>query len=144
MNIMGSNFQLPNGKFPIAHTDDIAAVAAEELLCLNFTGHTSRHVVSDETGTDEIAAAIGEAIGKPGLQWIKFSDEDVLENLVKAGFPYKTALSYVGMFNAIDKGLLTEQYWNDRPAHSGKIKLKDFARQFAAVYNQQQQPILTR
>ncbi len=39
MSIIGGNYAIAEGKFPIVSPLDIAAVAAEELLALNFTGH---------------------------------------------------------------------------------------------------------
>lgn len=141
MNIIGSNFSFASGKFPVAHTDDVAAAAADELLNLNFAGHSIRYVASDETGTDEIAAVLGNAIGKPGLRWVRFSPDQVLESLQQSGFPANTAQEYVNMFSAMDNGLVTEDYWKNRPEKFGKTKLDNFAKQFAAIFHQQQQAI---
>lgn len=134
MNMMGSNFSFAAGKFPVVHTDDVAAAAAEELLGLNFTGHTMRYVAGQETGTDEIAAAIGKAIDKPELKWAKFSDEQLLQALQQNGFPAKNAEEYVEMFSSMERGLVTEDYWKNRPKSFGKIKLEQFAKQFAEIF----------
>lgn len=142
MNIIGSNFSFTKGKFPVSHTSDVAAGAAEELLKLDFTGHSIRYIASDETDTDEIAAVLGDAIGKPDLQWTKLSDEMVTQGLQHNGFPENTAREYVDMFNSMDRGLVTEDYWKNRPQHFGKTKLEDFAKQFAAIYFSQQKMII--
>lgn len=141
MNMFGANFSAGAGRFPVAHTDDVAATAAEELLSLDFAGHSIRYVASDETSTDEIAAAISKAIGKPQLQWIKFSDEQFAQGLQQAGFPEKNAREYANMYNAMDKGLVTQDYWKNRPQSFGKIKIEDFARQFAEIFYREQQVI---
>jgi uncharacterized protein YbjT (DUF2867 family) len=141
MNIIGSNFSFTPGRFPVTHTDDVAAAAAEELLNLDFAGHRIQYVASDETGTDEIAAILGNEIGKPDLRWLRFSPDQVLQNLQQAGFPANTAQEYVNMFTAMDNGLVTEDYWKNRPEKFGKTKLEDFAKQFAAIFHEQQQAI---
>jgi hypothetical protein len=40
------------------------------------------------------------------------------------------------MFESQHNGLLTEDYYLNKPAAFGKVKMKDFAKDFAAVYNQ--------
>jgi uncharacterized protein YbjT (DUF2867 family) len=141
MNMMGSNFSFPPGRFPVVHTDDVAAAAAEELLSLNFSGHSVRYIAGQETGTDEIAAVIGSAIGKPELKWAKFSDEQMFQALQQNGFPEKNAREYAVMFRSMELGLVTQDYWKNRPVSFGKIKLEDFARQFAEVFHSQQKMV---
>jgi uncharacterized protein YbjT (DUF2867 family) len=141
MNIIGSNFSFASGRFPVAHTNDVAAAAAEELLNLNFAGHSIQYVASDETGTDEIAAVLGNAIGKPDLRWLTFSPDQVLQNLQRLGFPANIAQEYVNMFDSMENGLVTEDYWKNRPGNFGMTKLEDFAKEFATIFLQQQQAI---
>jgi uncharacterized protein YbjT (DUF2867 family) len=141
MNIIGSNFSFASGRFPVAHTDDVAAVAAQELLNLDFAGHSMQYVASDETGTDEIAAVLGNAIGKPDLRWVKFGADQVLQSLQQSGFPANIAEEYMNAFNAMDNGSVTEDYWKNRPEKFGKTKLDNFAKQFAAIFHQQQEAI---
>jgi len=75
MNIVGSNFGGNDDKIILVHTNDIADVAAEELLALNFTGFSVRYIAGDEKTGAEIAEALSKAIGKPGIPWVEFSDE---------------------------------------------------------------------
>ncbi|WP_315820425.1 hypothetical protein [Paraflavitalea speifideaquila] len=132
--IMGSNFNVAANKFPIVDTSDIAAVAAEELLQLKFKGHNVRYIVSDEVGTDTIAATLGKAIGKPALAWVKFADEQAKGGMVQAGLTPDLADNYIEMGHAIDSGVMFEDYWAHKQA-LGKVKLDDFAKTFAAAYN---------
>lgn len=132
--IMGSNYSVADRKFPVVDTSDIAAVAAEELLKLNFKGHGVRYIVSDEVGTDAIAAAIGKAIGKPDLAWVKFPGEQAKAGMMQAGFGESVAGNLVEMGNAIDSGVLFTEYWKHRPGLE-KVKLDDFAKTFAAAYH---------
>jgi uncharacterized protein YbjT (DUF2867 family) len=133
LGIMGSNFEVSDNKFPIVDPSDIAAVAADALLNLDFTGHTVRYIASDEVSTAGIAATIGAAIGKPELNWVKFTDEQSLDGMRQAGLPEEIAVNYTEMGAALDNGSMTADYWKNRPS-LGKIKLADFAKQFAAAY----------
>jgi uncharacterized protein YbjT (DUF2867 family) len=134
MGIIGSNFSIPDNKFPVSDSADIAALAAEELLSLHFSGHSVRYIVSDETGTDEIASTLGKAIGKPELKWIKFTNEQVLEGMLQAGIPKEIADEFVEMFTALNGNQFMEDYWKHHP-QPGTVRLEDFAKVFADAYN---------
>ncbi len=133
--IMGGNYTIKGDKFPIVDPADIAAVAAEELLHINFTGHSVRYIASDEVSTDSIAAEIGKAIGKPDLPWVAFTNEQAYDGMTQAGLPGEVAKNYVEMGGAIDSQVMSEDYWKNRPQTLGKTKLADFAKMFAGVYN---------
>jgi uncharacterized protein YbjT (DUF2867 family) len=132
--IMGNCFALPMGRFPVAHRADIAAVAADHLLKLQFKGHQVQYVVSEETGTDEIATQLGEAISMPHLKWVKLTGEQMLFALLNAGFSQRVAEEHVELFSAIDSELISEQYWQSRPIQFGTVTMRDFAKEFAMVY----------
>ena len=133
--IMGGNFAIKENRFPITDPSDIASVAVEELLHLNFTGHSVRYIVSDEVSTDGIASEIGKAIGKPGLQWVPFTNEQAYDGMRQAGFPEEISKNYVEMGNAINTEIMNDDYWKNRPDTFGKTKLPDFAKVFAGAYN---------
>ncbi len=132
--IMGSNFSVPANKFPIVDPADIAAVAAEALLKLDFKGSTVRYIASDEVGTDAIAAAVGKAVGKPELPWVTFPDDQAKAGMVQAGLTEDLADNYIEMGHSMGSGKAFEEYWKNRPV-LGKVKLADFAKAFAAAYN---------
>jgi hypothetical protein len=115
----------------LVHTDDIAAVVAAELGRLDFTGYTVQYVSSDERHPSEIAAALGSAIDKPGLPWLTFTDEQMLEGMLQTGLSQTIAEGYVQMGNAIQAGKIQEDYWANPPAQKGKVKLEQFAKEFA-------------
>lgn len=133
--IIGSNFSIAAGKFPIVHTNDIADVAAEELLNLEFSGHGYRYIASDVVGTDDIAREIGHAIGKPELSWVKFEDEQALQGMIQAGLPAEVASNYVEMGRSLHEGKMVEDYWIHQPS-LGKTRLPEFAKEFAAIFQQ--------
>ena len=133
--IMGSNFGNATEKVALSHTSDIAEAVATRLLNLDFTGHTSEYVVSDARLASEVAEVIGKAIGKPGLPWITFSDGDALQGMLQAGLGSDMASLYVEMGKAFREGRAQEDYYNSGAAPVGKVKLEDFAREFAAQFN---------
>ena len=133
MGIMGSNF----GDDPIAltHTNDIADVAIEELLNLNFTGHQVRYIASDERTGPEVAKVLGEAVGKPETPWIVFSDEQNTQGMLQAGMNEVTAAGYTELGQAMRNGRMQEDYFVNKPTF-GKVKLEDFAKnEFAPAFN---------
>jgi len=133
--IIGSNFNVTDSKFALVDPSDIAAVAIEALLQLNFTGHTVHYIASDEVSTSTIANEIGKAIGKPELAWIPFTNEQAYEGMKQAGLPEEITKNYVEMGEAVNSGIMYEDYWKNHPPTLGKTKLADFVKVFAAAYN---------
>jgi uncharacterized protein YbjT (DUF2867 family) len=113
---------------------DIAAAVAEELET-PLVGNKVRYVASDELTGNETASILGEAIGKPDLKWILISNEQLKRGLEAAGLNPQAATGLVEMFASQHKGVLTEDYYRNRPA-MGKVKLTDFAKEFAAAFKQ--------
>ena len=92
------------------------------------------YVASDELTGNETASILGAAIGKPDLKWILISDEQRLSDLKAAGMNPKIAAGLVEMFSAQHSGLLMEDYHHNKPI-LGKVKLADFAKEFAVAFN---------
>lgn len=133
-NIIGANFGNGDDKIVMVNPVDIAPVAAEALLSLNFTGNSVKYIAGDERSGADIARVLGNAIGKPDLPWVKFSDEDAYNGMVQSGLPQEIALNYRDMGQVMNDGTMFEDYWKHRPTLS-KTKLEDFAKVFAAAYN---------
>ncbi|HEY3388996.1 MAG TPA: NAD(P)H-binding protein [Prolixibacteraceae bacterium] len=123
-------------KLAMTHPVDIAEAAAEELLKLSFKGKNVRYIVSDEKTTNEVAAILGRAIGKPELPWVNFKDEDTLAGLLQAGLPEEIAKNYTEMGAAMRNGQMDADYKANHPSVLAKTKLEEFAPVFAAVYSQ--------
>jgi uncharacterized protein YbjT (DUF2867 family) len=130
--IMGSNFG-GNGTIFLVHPKDIAAVALEELLNLNFTGSSVRYIAGDERKGQEIAATLGKSIGKD-LNWVEFSDDQQRQGLLGAGLPQASADGYTNMGNALRNDFMQADFRKNKPTLS-PTKLEDFAREFAAAYS---------
>jgi len=121
-------------KMPWVSPIDIAAAISEELTTA-VQGLKTRYVASEELTCDQIAAILGAAVGKPYLKWVTISDKQMLDALLKYKMPLSLANDITEM-NASQRngGILFEDYYKNIPA-MGKVKIKDFALEFAAVYN---------
>jgi uncharacterized protein YbjT (DUF2867 family) len=134
MGIIGSNYGAGD-RLVMAHPQDIAAAAAEELE-QGFSGKSYRYVVSDERSLSEVAKLLGAAIGKPDLPWVEFTDQQAIEGMVQAGLPLFAAETYAEMGSAVRSGILWTDYDSRKPVALGNTKLEDFAKEFAVVYGQ--------
>lgn len=129
--IMGGNYATGEKLF-LVHPDDIAKAALEELLNLNFKGTSVRYIIGDQRSGNEIASALGKAIGKD-LKWVEFTDEQQKQGMLQAGMPETHAESYTIMGKALREGLMQGDAAKNKPAFAA-IKLEDFAKEFAAAY----------
>ncbi|WP_411811969.1 NAD(P)H-binding protein [Chryseobacterium scophthalmum] len=131
--IIGANFP-QNAKVPLVHPKDIAKAAAEELV-KNFEGKNVRYIVSDERKASEFAKVFGNAIGKHELPWIEFKDEDSLNGMLQAGLPQEIAELYTEMGRGIRTGVVQKDFIEHGSVVDGKIKLEEFAKEFAEKFN---------
>ena len=141
LGFIGSNYD-SNTRLIMVHPEDIAAAVAEEIQ-QPFTGKSIRYITSDERTTGQAAAILGAAIGKPDLQWVEFTDEQALNGMLQAGLPPEMSKNFVEMGVAVRKGILWEDYDAKHNTPTGKIKLEDFAKEFAQRFKgQQADPVL--
>lgn len=129
--------QAADFKMVLAHTSDIANVAAKHLLALDFKGHNNvEYIGSDDSRTwSDISKAFGAAVGKPALPYVELSDEQFRGGLTGAGFSPVISEGYVNMGAALRNGTMLEDYWKSTNKTAGKVKLDDFVKEFAAAYN---------
>jgi len=131
--VIVSNYGGDN-KNPWVSPLDIAATIVEEIE-KPFKGRKIRYIASDELSPNEVASILGEAIGKPDLKWLVIPDEQLLNGMIASGMNPKVAKGFVEMNESIGSGALYEDYHRNKPI-LGKVKLKDFANEFAVAYNQ--------
>jgi uncharacterized protein YbjT (DUF2867 family) len=132
MNIVGSNFGDTDEKLVLVHTSDIADVIGNALAKLDFTGYSIQYIASDERHPNDIAEVITKAVGKPA-PWVTFTDEQSLQGMLQAQLPITIANGYTQLGTSLRAGTLQADYWKNRPV-LGKIKLEDFAKEFAVAY----------
>lgn len=120
--------------FPMVAPADIADAIAEEIQNI-YSENKIKYVSSDERTGKEIATVLGRAIGKPDLKWNIISNAEVQGNLESFGIPSMLAQGYVEMFDSMYKGDLSKDFYLNQPDKLGKVKLEDFAKEFADAYN---------
>lgn len=135
LGIMGNNYG-SQAQLVMTHPRDIATAAAGALQG-EFEGKSHRYVVSEDSKIAHVVNVLGAAIDKPELKWMQFSDEEVYAGMISAGMSPAIASVYVEMGNAINSGILFEDFNQHKPETWGRTKLTDFAREFAAVYKLQ-------
>lgn len=119
----------------LVSAEDIADAITQELESQE-AGRKVRYVLSEELTCNEVASILGDAIGKPDLQWMTISDEQQLSGYKAFGMNESLANEFVQMNASIHNGKIRKDYNLHKPA-PGKVKVKDFAKEFAAVYQQQ-------
>jgi len=133
MGIIGANF----GEAPLlmVHPKDIAAKAAEFLLNPSFEGKTIHYIIGDERKLQDIAHVLGNAVDKPNLPWVNFSNEDSLNGMIQSGMTEEFAKNYVEMGTAIASGEMSAHFNSHRNSFA-PTKLEEFAPEFALAYAQ--------
>lgn len=129
---MGANYG-GDDHVSMVHPRDIAAAAAEELTTPAPAGERVRYVASQDCTCAEAARVLGAAIGRPDLQWRTFTNEQMQAALEQNGLPAPAAAGVVDLYASIHNGRLGADYELHKPA-PGKVKLVDFAQEFAAVF----------
>ncbi|OQP46286.1 NAD-dependent dehydratase [Niastella yeongjuensis] len=122
-------------KEPMAAVQDIADTIAEE-FDKPFTGRTVQYIASDEVSMKDVAKEIGKAIGIPDMPWVQVPDQDFYNTLLGFGMSPQGAHAFTELNTARRTGLMYEDYINHKP-QLGKVKIADYAKEFAAIYNHQ-------
>jgi uncharacterized protein YbjT (DUF2867 family) len=129
--IIAANYGAEENLIWVSPIDIAAAIAGE--IVTPLAGRKIRYVASEELTGNETAAILGAAIGKPDLKWILISSEQWQTGLEAAGMNPSVAAALVEMFASQHNGSLTEDYYRNKPV-MGKVKLVDFAKEFAAAF----------
>ncbi|WP_212003014.1 NAD(P)H-binding protein [Chitinophaga sp. HK235] len=133
-HMLGNNFS-GSVNLPLTHPKDIAAVAFSALNDLSFSGKQIQYIISDEKNGFEIAETLGNAVGKSGVNWMEFSDEQLLNALMQSGFSEQMAKVYmVEIGEALRDGSFMEDYNKNKSLSAGGTTLQDFSKEFAAAY----------
>ncbi|HEY4876211.1 MAG TPA: NAD(P)H-binding protein [Puia sp.] len=112
---------------------DIAGAIAKEIVT-PLVGRKILYVASEELTCNEAATILGEAIGKPNLKWMLISGEELQNRYESFGMNKKIAAGLAEMQASMHSGIFYEDYYRNKPV-LGKVKLKDFAKEFAVAYN---------
>jgi len=130
--VIASNYG--DEKEPWVSPLDIASTIAEEIV-KPFEGRRVLYIASEELTGSEVASILGKNIGKPDLKWVVIPDDQALNGMLSIGMNKSVAQGLVEMNTSRRDHVLYEDFYRHRP-ELGKVKMKDFAKEFAAVYNQ--------
>jgi uncharacterized protein YbjT (DUF2867 family) len=114
---------------------DIASAVAEEIVT-PMNGSKVQYIASDELSCNEVAGIIGAAIGKPELQWLTLTNEEMKSRLEAAGISPMAAAGFTELNASIHSGLLFMEYFAEKIPIAGKVKMTEFAKEFAATFTQ--------
>jgi uncharacterized protein YbjT (DUF2867 family) len=90
---------------PLIATRDIGAVAAEELLKLDFNGQQTRELLGQrDLSYLEVAKIVGAAIGIPNLTYIQLPAEQVIQAMTQMGMSKDMATLLCEMSDALNRG----------------------------------------
>ena len=113
---------------------DIAAAIADEIET-PVTGTRVRYVASEDLPCSEVASILGAAIGMPALKWLTISNEQLQQGMQAYGLPASIVAGFVEMNACMHTGELFTDYNANKPAAMGKVKMADFALEFAAAFS---------
>lgn len=92
---------------PMIATEDIADVAARLFVDGKFHGHAVRYLLGPRDLTmSEATRILGEAIGKPGLQYVQFPEEDARKAMAAAGMSANVAEAMLEMQRGFNAGIV--------------------------------------
>jgi uncharacterized protein YbjT (DUF2867 family) len=131
LGFTGSNFSSETSMI-LVHPRDIAAEIAHQIET-GFEGKSVRYVYSDEQTGAAVAKNLGNAIHKPDLAWVQFTNDQILDGMLQAGLPEPVAKNYVEMGDAMGSGLLSADFNLNKP-EAGETKLSEFAKEFAVRF----------
>ncbi|MCM3905793.1 MAG: NAD(P)H-binding protein [Pyrinomonadaceae bacterium] len=92
-------------KMPMIATRDIGAAAADALAALDFNGKQTRELLGQrDLSYTEATTIIGQAIGKPDLNYLQLPDEQVRAAFLQMGMSANVAELILEMSNALNSG----------------------------------------
>ncbi len=124
--IMGSMIKL-DLPLPMVAATDIAAVAAEYLTSVSFTGRSVRYVLGPKDCTMTQATRIlGASIGKPDLKYVEFPEAVFRRGLASVGFSSNLTDAYVEMVRGFNSRLIKGEPRSQ--TNTTPTMLEDFAK----------------
>ncbi len=122
-------------QMPMIATQDIGRFAAERLLKLDFSGHSTRELLGErDLSMNEATKILGKAIGKEDLAYVQFSYEDTEKAMLGMGISPGVVSSFLEMNKGFNDDSIKGE--ESRTAeNSTQTSLEDFSRVFAAAFS---------
>jgi uncharacterized protein YbjT (DUF2867 family) len=121
-------------KLAMVAPQDIA-IAVAQALSQTTNADKIVYVASDDRTCNEVAQVLGNAIAIPSLQWKVLPEETVKTTLIANGMTENAAANLVEIAVSTHNGVLREEF-DKANVEYGNTKLEEFAKDFAAKYNQ--------
>jgi uncharacterized protein YbjT (DUF2867 family) len=117
---------------PMIATQDIAEVTAHLFVDGKFNGHVVRYLLGPRDLTmNEATRILGEAIGKPGLRYVQFPEEDARKTMAAAGMSASAVEAMLEMQRGFNAGIVRPT--RERSAESTTpTTLESFSKSFFA------------
>lgn len=124
----------PDKTLPMIATRDIAAAAAKLLQKPDFTDYSVDYLLGAADYTfPQIAEALGQALGKPQLSYVRIPAEDEVAALLQAGFSRSAAEGMSELYQAVNRGILFKEV-KRTPENTTATTLQDFVPVLKAAY----------
>lgn len=122
-------------RFPAVATRDIADVASDRLLNLDWHGSVVQNLLGERDVTPtEIAVAIGKAIGLPSLSYRQASYEEAQQGMTRMGCSFDVARCMIEMLRGMNEGRVIVGGTPRTSDSTTRTSIEQFALEFAATY----------
>jgi len=121
-------------KFPMVAGWDIAEIAAQRMMNLDFSGKQVRYILGQrDISYNEAAQIIGNEIGMDDLHYVQLPDDQVRDQLKQWGVSDSVSDAYLELMDGIEDGRI---YSDSRriPETTTNTRMEDFAKVFAEIY----------
>jgi uncharacterized protein YbjT (DUF2867 family) len=132
---MGSPLKA-NTSLPMIATKDIAAVAAELLGSLDFSGATTRELLGAKDYTmEEVTKVFAKALGKKDLKYVEFPYADAEKAMLQMGLSADVVRLFIEMNKGLNDGWIKAE--EKRSArNTTPTTIEEFAQGFAEIYSE--------
>ncbi|MGZ3770621.1 MAG: NmrA family NAD(P)-binding protein [Bdellovibrio sp.] len=112
---------------PMIATKDIADRAASLLMSPTFKSHSVEYLLGERDLTHrEIVRVLGQAIGKPDLEYVEVPNQEMKNYLIGAGISENAATSILELADAFGKGSVQSTFKRNK-MNSTPTSIEDFA-----------------
>jgi uncharacterized protein YbjT (DUF2867 family) len=120
---------------PMVATKDIAAIAADRLSRHDFTNKSVLPILGyKDYSFKELTDIISRAIGKPGLQYVQFTNEQARQSMISQGISTDVANDIIAMENSLKNGIMN--YEQRTTKNSSPTSAETFVNEvFVPLYN---------
>jgi len=133
-NTFGNNYK-SDDRLLFTHPEDISSAIVQELQS-EGKGYEVKYVVSDILTGSKVASTLGQAIGRPELQWSQIPDDVLHQGLTAAGLPPELVGLIVEMGQGVRTGKITRDFFESSQETTGKVKIEQFAGEFKERFQQ--------